>query len=114
MYAFALSALGLDVVAVEDGAEAYRRACVIDPDVIVTDLPTPSYEDWPFLHNLKHDPRTRHIPVVALSGHVRHTGGEQAERNGFAAFFLKPCLPSDLAEGLRHVLDETTSGRAGD
>ena len=28
-----------------------------------------------------------------------------AERDGFAAFFPKPCLPHELAAGLRQVLD---------
>jgi CheY-like chemotaxis protein len=113
MYTFALSALGLDVVAVEDGAEAYRRACAIEPDVIVTDLPTPIYEDWPFLHDLKRNPRTRRIPVVVLSGYMPHVGGTHAERDGFAAVFLKPCLPDQLAAGLRHVVERTHLGSPG-
>lgn len=106
LYALALSASGFDVVAVQDESEASSRAWVIQPDIIVTDLPTPNSDGWQFLETLKQNPPTREIPVVAVSDH--RSLGERAERAGFAAVFSKPCLPDELAEGLRQVL----SGKA--
>ena len=102
MYALALSAMGFNVVAAQDDAEARRRAWVVDPDIIVMDLPTPNHDDWQFLQDLKQNPRTRDIPIVAVS---RYAQRERADRQGFAAFFLKPCVPNELAAGLRQVLD---------
>jgi two-component system, cell cycle response regulator DivK len=107
MYALALSAMGFDVVAAQDDADAYRRAWEVHPDIIVTDLPTPNQDGWQFLHDLKQNPRTRDIPLVAVSGHAQRSPRERAEHDGFAAFFLKPCPPDELAAGLRHVLDGT-------
>jgi two-component system, cell cycle response regulator DivK len=104
-HALALSAMGFDVVAEQDGTEAFRRAWEIHPDIIATDLPMPDYDGWQFLQDLKQDARTRNIPVVAMSGDVQRSLRERAERDGFAAFFPKPCPPDELAEGLRHVLD---------
>jgi CheY-like chemotaxis protein len=86
------------VVALQDGSDAYRRAWEIHPDIIVTDVPMPNGDGSRFLQDLKCSARTRDIPVVAVSGYV------QLERGGFAAFFTKPCLPDELAAGLRHVL----------
>jgi two-component system cell cycle response regulator DivK len=106
MYALALSAMGFDVVAVEDDAEAYRRAWGVHPDIIVIDLPMPNGDGWPFLQDWKQDGRTRDIPVVAVSAYVQPSLRERAERDGFAAFFPKPCPPDALAAGLRQVLDE--------
>jgi CheY-like chemotaxis protein len=109
MYALALSAMGFDVVAAQGGTEAYRRAWDIHPDIIVTDLPRPDGDAWQLLDNLKQDPRTRDIPVVAMSGSVRQSlRHEGMNRDGFAAFFPKPCLPDDLAAGLRQVLYGTS------
>ena len=105
LYEFALPALGFEVVAVRDGEDAYRRAWEIHPDVIVTDLAMASYDGWQFLYDLKQNPRTRDIPVVALSGYVQQSVRERAERDGFAAFLPKPCPPDELASGLRQVLD---------
>lgn len=104
MYALALSAMGFDVVAAQDGTEAFRRAWEIHPDVIVADLPMPNCDGWRFLHDLKENPRTRDVPVVALSGYVQQSARQSADQNGFAAFFAKPCLPDELAAGLREVL----------
>jgi two-component system cell cycle response regulator DivK len=105
LYALALSANGFEVETMADGAEACGRAWELHPDAIVTDLPMPNYDGWEFLRDLRRDPRTRNIPVVAVSGHVQRSVREQAERDGFAAFLPKPCLPDELADGLRQVLD---------
>jgi CheY-like chemotaxis protein len=105
LYALALSANGFEVVAVQDGAGACSRAWEIHPDIIVTDLPMPNCDGWQFLQDLKQNARTRDIPIVAVSGYVQRSLRERAERDGFAAFFPKPCLPDELAAGLRHVLD---------
>jgi CheY-like chemotaxis protein len=107
LYALALSANGFEVVAVQDGADAFNRAWLIHPDIIVTDLQMPNCDGWQFLQDLKHDARTRDIPVVAVSAYVQRSLRERAERHGFAAFFPKPCLPDELAAGLRRVLDGT-------
>lgn len=106
LYALALSAMGFDVIPVEDGTEACHRAAAIRPDIIVTDLPMPNNECWELLCALKEDPRTREIPVVAMSGYAQHSVQERAQRDRFAAFFPKPCLPHQLAAGLRQVLEE--------
>jgi two-component system, cell cycle response regulator DivK len=105
MYAFALSATGFDVVAVQDSGEAFRSAGEIHPDIIVADLPMPNHDGCQFVETLKQSPRTRGIPIVAISGYVQRSVEERVEREGLAAFFPKPCLPDELATGLRRVLD---------
>jgi CheY-like chemotaxis protein len=105
LYALTLSANGFEVVPAADGTEAFKRASEIHPDIIVTDLAMPNCDGWQFLQDLKQDVRTRSIPVVAVSGYAERSLRERAEGYGFAAFFPKPCLPDELAAGLRRVLD---------
>jgi two-component system cell cycle response regulator DivK len=112
LYALALSAMGFDVLAEQDGTLAYRRAWEIHPDIIVADLPMPTCDGWQFLQDLKQDARTRNIPVVAVSGYVQRPVRERAERDGFAAFFPKPCLPDELAAALHQVLDAKAHAHA--
>lgn len=112
LYELALPAMGFDVVAARDGDDVSRRAWETHPDIIVTDLPTPSDDGWQFLHDLRQDSRTRDIPVVAVSGYVHRSVRERAERDGFAAFFPKPCELAELAAGLRQVLDGQTHARS--
>jgi len=110
LYALALSASGFDVDMLDDGGEPYRRACDVHPDIIVTDLPMPNFDGWQFLLDLKQDPATCNIPVVAVSGYIQRSMRERAERHGFAGFFTKPCLPGELVAGLRLVLHGNIDG----
>jgi two-component system cell cycle response regulator DivK len=119
MYALALSALGFEVVAAQDGTVAFRRASELHPDIIVTDVPTPQYDEWPFLRDLRANPCTRDIPLVAMTGYVQQSVRERTALDGFVGFFPKPCLPDELAAGLRQVLSSArrqtsrrTSGEA--
>ena len=113
LYALALSVMGFDVVAACDADDGCRRVWETHPDIIVTELEVPHYNGWQFLHDLKQNAHTRDIPVVAVSAHVQETVRERAEREGFAAFFPKPCMPDQLASGLRQVLDGHGHAQAG-
>ena len=104
LYALALSGMGFDVVPASDSEDGYYRAWTTHPDIIVTELSITPIDGWTFVRDLKDDPRTRDIPVVILTGHSQASVREQAEREGCAALFLKPCLPEQLAVGLRELL----------
>ena len=113
LYALVLSATGFDVVSAKDGTEAHGRVRETRPDIIVTEFPMPDDGGWQFLQDLKRSARTRNIPVVALSGNVKGPILGRAPREGVAAIFVTPCLPNELAEGLRRVLDGQTHAADG-
>jgi CheY-like chemotaxis protein len=104
LYEVALGLMGFDVVAAGGGENPFKCAWETHPDVIVTDLPVPNIDGWQFLHDLRQDPRTREIPLVAVTAYVEQSVRERTERDGFAAFLEKPCLPDELAAGIRQVL----------
>jgi CheY-like chemotaxis protein len=112
MYALALSGMGFEVVVAPDDSDGSRRAWELRPDIIVANLPALNGNGWPFLRELKQHPRTRLIPVVAVSGYVQTSVRERALRDGVAAFFAKPCLPDALAAALRRVLDASSHAHA--
>lgn len=109
LYALALSGMGFDVVPARDGEDAYHRAWAALPDIIVTELILSPGDGWELLKWLKADSRTRDIPVAVLTGHIAPSSRERADRQGCAAFILKPCLPDELAIELRQVLARTAS-----
>jgi len=75
--------------------------------LIVMDLSLPIIDGWEATRRLKDDERTRHIPVLALTGHAPeglagHSEGAHAA--GCDAFLAKPCSPEALLELVKDML----------
>jgi two-component system, cell cycle response regulator DivK len=107
MYAELLAYAGYRVEQAGDGAQAIATARRIMPHLIVMDLSLPVIDGWEATRRLKGDDRTRHIPVLALTGHAPeglagHSQGAQAA--GCDAFLAKPCSPEALLELVREML----------
>jgi CheY-like chemotaxis protein len=104
LYVLALEFLGFQTVIADDAEDAFLRAWETHPDIIVTEVSLVPVDGWHLVQDLKRDPRTRDIPVVVLTGHAQASVRERAQREGCAALFVKPCLPDQLAVGLRDTL----------
>jgi two-component system, cell cycle response regulator DivK len=105
MYTEYLEYTGFEVVQASNGTEALKQAVACDPDIILMDLSLPVMDGWEATRRLKADPRTAHIPVVALTGHALAGYSEGAKKAGCDGFVTKPCLPDELVKEIRHVLD---------
>ena len=109
MYSEYLEFSGFDVVEAGNGMEALQRAVDTSPDIILMDLSLPVMDGWEATRRLKADPRTKAIPVVALTGHALAGISEGAKQAGCDAFVTKPCLPEDLVREIRKILDRPSS-----
>jgi CheY-like chemotaxis protein len=74
------------------------------PDVIVMDLSLPVMDGWEATRRLKADERTRHIPIIVLTGHAVAGQARDARKAGCDAFLAKPCLPEMLVEKVQELL----------
>jgi CheY-like chemotaxis protein len=97
-YVALLNAAGLSTAEIDTPAQAIRRLEAIRPQVIVTDLRLASGADGLDLcDRLKHNPTTRDIPVIVLTGAPWDKHLERrAEAAGCALLLLKPQEPSAL------------------
>src|SRR5215467_8049451 len=86
MYAEYLQFSGFDVVEAGNGVEALERAIDRTPDVILMDLSLPVMDGWEATRRLKADDRTKHIPVLAVTGHALTGISEDARRAGCDGF----------------------------
>ncbi|MEZ4408691.1 MAG: response regulator [Polyangiales bacterium] len=68
------------------------------PDAISLDLGLPVVDGWAILDRLKHDPRTRHIPVHILS--ATEEGRHRGLQAGAIAFLQKPVEREALSSAL--------------
>jgi CheY-like chemotaxis protein len=105
MYVLSLGLFGFEAIGAADGQQACHRAWEFHPDIVVMDLTLRGGDGWHVIQDLQRDARTRDIPIVLLTGDAAASLRERAERDGCAGFFVKPCLPDELALELRHVLD---------
>ena len=105
MYAEYLQFSGFRVAEARNGNEAVAQARSLKPDLILMDLSLPGMDGWEATRVLKADERTKHIPVVALTGHALAGASEGARKAGCDSFVTKPCLPDDLVVEVRRMLD---------
>jgi two-component system, cell cycle response regulator DivK len=104
MYAEYLEFSGFRVAEAKNGQEALDKAFELTPDVILMDLSLPVMDGWEATRRLKGDARTRHIPVVALTGHALKGHSDNANEAGCDAYVTKPCLPDALVDQVRKMI----------
>ena len=104
MYAAYLQFSGYEVAEATDGAQAIERTLELMPDIILMDLALPKMDGWEATRRLKSDARTKHIPIVALTGHALAGHAEGARQAGCDSFVTKPCLPDALVAEIERML----------
>ena len=81
---------GFEVVLAADGREGLDRAESEQPDLILLDLSLPVLDGWQAARRLKAEPRTRDIPVIALTAHALAGDRERAIDAGCDDYDTKP------------------------
>jgi two-component system, cell cycle response regulator DivK len=104
MYAAYLHFSGYEVAEAMDGVQAIEKTLELMPDIILMDLALPKMDGWEATRRLKSDERTRHIPIVALTGHALAGHAEGARQAGCDSFVTKPCLPDALVAEIERML----------
>lgn len=110
MYAEYLQFSGFRVAEARNGNEAVAQARSLKPDLILMDLSLPGMDGWEATRVLKADDETRHIPIVALTGHALAGASEGARKAGCDSFVTKPCLPDDLVVEVKRMLNAVKQG----
>ncbi len=95
---------GMTVRTAVNGLEALEIMHTFLPDVILLDLSMPRMDGWTARSAIKSDPRTRHIPVIALSAHAMAGDKERALEAGFDGYMTKPVSVPTLVEDLRTLV----------
>jgi two-component system, cell cycle response regulator DivK len=108
MYAAYLAFSGYRVAEATNGIEAIEKTIELMPDIILMDLALPRMDGWEATRRLKLDERTKHIPIVALTGHALAGHAEGARQAGCDAFVTKPCLPDALVAEIQRMLSART------
>ena len=104
LLSFLLERQGIDVRTAIDGAEGVTIAQEWLPDLILMDLMMPGMDGFEATKKLRADPRTAHIPILALTAYGEEQMQAKAEAVSMDGFVLKTILPADLSDVLREHL----------
>ena len=88
------------------GSEALAKTLTDPPDVIVVETHLPVIDGCSLCGLLREDPKTRRIPIVAISSDGRPAELERVRRAGATSVLVKPCLPDALWTELERVRDQ--------
>jgi CheY-like chemotaxis protein len=112
LYAEWLRSAGFLVEEAHNGLQALERAFDLLPDIIVADLNIPGIDGFELTRRLKHDPRTRDVPVLAVTGYAAFAAEpERAHRAGCDVVLPKPCSLEDLESSIRGLIRERSGHR---
>jgi CheY-like chemotaxis protein len=81
---------GYDVVIAIDGAQGVRLARHEQPDLILMDMSLPILDGWEATRQIKADPTTGAVPVIALTAHAMAGDQERCVAAGCDDYDTKP------------------------
>jgi CheY-like chemotaxis protein len=88
----------LEAATAELGIELARRHT---PQLILMDIQLPGMDGVTALGQLKSDPTTAHIPVIALTAFALHEDRERFRSAGFDSYLVKPFNIHELLKAVR-------------
>jgi two-component system cell cycle response regulator DivK len=98
---------GFRVEQAHNGRQALERAFDLLPDAVVTDLNIPGIDGYELTRKLRSDPRSRSIPIIAVTGYGPFTQDlPRADRAGCDAILTKPVDADHLTSMLTMLIRE--------
>ena len=104
LYGEYLEFCGFRVISAIDTLQGTSMAQLHMPDIILMDLALPLMNGWEAIRQLRANPRTRGIPVVAVSAHAGSDEPARAREAGADVCLTKPCVPSQVARAISALL----------
>ncbi len=104
-----LEMCGATIQTAANGREGLEKAIQKRPRFILSDLSMPEMSGWQLLGALKNDPRTKEIPVIALTAHAMQGDRELGFAAGFHNYLTKPLMPETFINNVLTLLMDVPS-----
>jgi CheY-like chemotaxis protein len=101
---------GYEVLTAVDGRQGLEAARAEPPDLVLMDMSLPVLDGWEATRQLKADPMTRHVPVIALTAHAMAGDREKALAAGCDEYDTKPVEFARLLGKIEGLLGRRAGG----
>ncbi len=101
---------GYEVAVASDGIDGLEQARSWKPDLILMDLRMPRMDGFEAIKELRKDPTTEEIPVIAISAWASAKHKERAMEAGANEHFTKPVDLTRLLDTINRLLAGNKGG----
>src|SRR5262245_3218289 len=102
-----LTIFGYHVIKAQNSKDAITYAETENPSLIFMDMELPDLDGVKTSAILKRNPKTAHIPIVALTAWMSDLWRERASKVGIRTYLLKPVSSQMLKETIEAFTDES-------
>jgi two-component system, cell cycle response regulator DivK len=102
-----LTKVGYHVIKAQNSKDAIACAEAEEPALIFMDVDLPDVDGIKTSAMLKRNPKTSHIPIVALTAWMSELWREKASKAGIKTYLLKPVSSQTLKETIEEFTSES-------
>ncbi len=93
-----------EVITAENGSEAFKLACEVNPDIVVTDFQMPVMTGLELVEKLRQTEQMKNTPVIMLTARSFAIEDEQKENLRISECLSKPFSPKELLRSIEDIL----------
>jgi len=108
-YAGALSNEGFRTEEAHNGFQAFEKAKLLSPDLVLTDIAVPGIDGIELCRLLRTNESTRSVPVLAITGYDDREYPTRAKGAGVDQVLFKPCEVDVLVREARRLINAKPS-----
>jgi len=101
-----LTAAGYEVTKAEAAGKAIEEILRSEPEAILLDLELPGIDGLTLARNLKDDPMTQHIAIVAVTAFPERYSREAAMAAGCDGYIVKPINTRKLSQQVADAIEK--------
>ena len=102
---FVLRHAGHDVRTAQSAKEARLTLANFHPKVVLMDLQLPEVDGFTLTHELRTDPATCHLCIIAMTAFAMSGDADRARAAGCDGYIAKPVSPADMIAIVQRYAD---------
>lgn len=101
-----LTAAGYTITEAQDGETGVKLAAELRPDLILMDVQLPLIDGYEATRQIRANPETRHIPIIAVTSYALSGEETKAADAGCDGYVAKPFSPRKLLALVNELLEK--------